>query len=189
MGFPACYSELLLPKIFLHFLSLLVLIRRLVSSLLRLAGVPDFLDDCPSSSAFDSSSSWADGVYFSPTTPEEGCHSSAAALREILPVVRLSEMPASPESCSVCLYEFEPHHEARRLPNCCHVFHRCCLDRWIGYGQRTCPLCRTSLVPDDVAETVNQGLWGASSGDSDFYDDLTHYDLHLNYPLPIADGL
>ncbi|PKI55834.1 hypothetical protein CRG98_023776 [Punica granatum] len=167
MGFPVCYSELLLPKLLLHFLSLFTLLRRLISSLLRLAGLPDFLDS-PSSSDSDFSPSFPDGPYLFPPSSSDGSGSGslslslslsqshslpAALLREVLPIVVLSELPSPPESCAVCLYEFEPQHEARRLPNCCHVFHRCCLDRWIGYGHRTCPLCRTSLVPDDFAET------------------------------------
>jgi RING-H2 zinc finger protein RHA1 len=49
--------------------------------------------------------------------------------------------------CSVCLDCVERSHEVRELSNCCHVFHRECLDRWVDEGQVTCPLCRSLLFP------------------------------------------
>ncbi|CAA6665455.1 unnamed protein product [Spirodela intermedia] len=35
------------------------------------------------------------------------------------------------------------------LPCCRHLFHRHCLDRWFGQCKRSCPLCRSSLVPEN----------------------------------------
>ncbi|KAK4769199.1 hypothetical protein SAY86_027349 [Trapa natans] len=153
----------------------------ILSFLIRLAGLPHLLENSPSSSLdyYSQASSLPEGLYFTPSFS-----TSAALLREVLPVVRLSEIQSPPESCIVCLYVFEPQDEARLLTSCCHVFHRGCLDCWIGYGNSTCPLCRTSLVPD----TVNQDLWGAS-GFSDFEDDFAHFDLHhINSPLLIDDS-
>lgn len=49
--------------------------------------------------------------------------------------------------CSVCLNCVERSHEVREQPNCCHVFHWECLDRWVDEGQVTCPLCRSLLFP------------------------------------------
>ncbi|GAU20628.1 hypothetical protein TSUD_230420 [Trifolium subterraneum] len=52
-------------------------------------------------------------------------------IREILPVVKFSELAVveySPESCTVCLYEFKAEDEIQRLTNCRHIFHRNCLD-------------------------------------------------------------
>ncbi|OVA04683.1 zinc finger protein [Macleaya cordata] len=40
----------------------------------------------------------------------------------------------------------ERSHEIRELSNCCHVFHRECLDMWIDQYHLTCPLCRAKLV-------------------------------------------
>ncbi|KAL2342732.1 hypothetical protein Fmac_004017 [Flemingia macrophylla] len=60
----------------------------------------------------------------------------------LLPVVRFRELAEPPETCAVCLSEFEENDEIRRLPNCQHIFHRGCLDRWMDYYHRTCPLCR-----------------------------------------------
>ncbi|XP_051145864.1 E3 ubiquitin-protein ligase RHA2B-like [Andrographis paniculata] len=43
--------------------------------------------------------------------------------------------------CAVCLCGVGDGEEIRGL-KCGHVFHRACLDRWIGCGHWTCPLCR-----------------------------------------------
>nr|XP_009778641.1 PREDICTED: probable E3 ubiquitin-protein ligase RHA2B [Nicotiana sylvestris] len=46
--------------------------------------------------------------------------------------------------CAVCLCKIEEGEEVREL-RCNHLFHRVCLDRWLGYGRMTCPLCRNYL--------------------------------------------
>ncbi|RHN56121.1 putative transcription factor C2H2 family [Medicago truncatula] len=46
--------------------------------------------------------------------------------------------------CSVCLCKIEEGDEIRVL-RCDHMFHRYCLDRWVGFKNNTCPLCRESL--------------------------------------------
>ncbi|KAI6702090.1 hypothetical protein NL676_011226 [Syzygium grande] len=165
MGFPVCYSELLLPKLLLDTLSIFTALRRLIAALLRLAGLPGFLDPegshDPASrppSSYAPSSASAAAAYAGEPAPSV----SAALMREFLPVVRFADLVDPPESCAVCLYDFDGGDETRRLANCSHVFHRSCLDRWMGYDQMTCPLCRTTLVPDDVVGAINERLWAAS---------------------------
>jgi hypothetical protein len=53
--------------------------------------------------------------------------------------------------CSICLSEFEPEDELRRLP-CHHVFHALCVDKWLCQVSR-CPL-RCMVEP--FAEPPNQ---------------------------------
>ncbi|KAK7857145.1 e3 ubiquitin-protein ligase rha2b [Quercus suber] len=48
--------------------------------------------------------------------------------------------------CAVCLSKIGEGEEIRQL-RCDHLFHRVCLDRWVGYKRLTCPLCRGSLLP------------------------------------------
>ncbi|KAK2664429.1 hypothetical protein Ddye_003003 [Dipteronia dyeriana] len=48
--------------------------------------------------------------------------------------------------CNVCLDSIEKKQEIRELSNCCHVFHKQCLDSWVDVGQITCPLCRSMLL-------------------------------------------
>ncbi|KAG5228333.1 E3 ubiquitin-protein ligase RHA1B [Salix suchowensis] len=162
MGFPVGYSELLLPKLLLHALSVLGLLRKLMNILFHYLGLPDFLEPSTSSSSTDNIPPFH--------VPEFHNHSvSALLIREILPVVKFSELvDPSADSCVVCLYEFEEVDEITRLANCRHIFHKCCLDRWMGYDQITCPLCRTPLIPDDMQESFNERFW-AASGIPDFY--------------------
>ncbi|CAN8245458.1 unnamed protein product [Cochlearia groenlandica] len=159
MGFPVCYSELLLPKIFIHILTFLGLIRKLISTIFRVIGLPDFLEPDPVS--------WSDPV--SNSTESNYYNTAAMVAREILPVVRFSDLtrPGSEsgsECCAVCLYDFESEDEIRRLTNCRHIFHRKCLDRWMmDFNQMTCPLCRTQFITDDLQVAFNQKLWSESS--------------------------
>ncbi|KAM7531323.1 hypothetical protein LguiB_034733 [Lonicera macranthoides] len=160
MGFPVGYTDLFLPKLFLFTLTILGLIRKLISALFRTLGLGDFLEpEISFSTRLDSS--------------PEFRSVSAALIRELLPVVIFSELGVeSPESCAVCLYEFDGGDEIRRLSNCRHIFHRSCLDRWMDHDQKTCPLCRTPFIPEDLQESFNERLW-AVSGIGDFYDDYS----------------
>ncbi|KAJ8648554.1 hypothetical protein MRB53_001577 [Persea americana] len=52
--------------------------------------------------------------------------------------------------CAVCLCNIEEGEEMREL-RCEHLFHRGCLDAWLGYRHLTCPICREALpgkLPD-----------------------------------------
>ncbi|KAG9145143.1 hypothetical protein Leryth_008930 [Lithospermum erythrorhizon] len=90
----------------------------------------------------------------------------------MLPVVKFSDVIEPPESCIVCLHEFDSDDEVRRLMNCRHVFHKCCLDRWLFHDHKTCPLCRTPFIPEDLEDGFNEKLWVAS-GISDYYGDYS----------------
>lgn len=47
------------------------------------------------------------------------------------------------QQCMVCLCEFEPDVEVRRLP-CNHVFHASCIDEWLRRCT-DCPICKTNV--------------------------------------------
>ncbi|PSS24273.1 E3 ubiquitin-protein like [Actinidia chinensis var. chinensis] len=161
MGFPVGYTEVFLPKLFIHILSLLGLIRALILAIFRFLGISDFLE--PEIS------------YPENPTRSENPTVSAVLIREFLPVVRFEEVVSGGgggESCAVCLYEFEAGEEIRWLTNCKHIFHRSCVDRWMDHDRNTCPLCRTPFVPHDLQDEFNQRLW-AASGVSDFNSDFS----------------
>ncbi|NP_001295726.1 E3 ubiquitin-protein ligase RHA1B [Jatropha curcas] len=161
MGFPVGYTEVFLPKLFVHTLSLLGFIRSLILCLFNYLGLSDFLE---------TDNIWPDN----PTRIHSHPPVSATLIREILPVIKFEDLvPGAgegdlPESCAVCLYEFDGEDEIRWLKNCKHIFHRACLDRWMDHDRNTCPLCRTSFVPDEMQEEFNQRLLAASDN-SDFY--------------------
>lgn len=52
--------------------------------------------------------------------------------------------------CAVCLGEFEDGEWLKHLPNCTHVFHSACIDKWFQ-SHSSCPLCRSDVyvhLPD-----------------------------------------
>ncbi|CAD5324754.1 putative transcription factor C2H2 family [Arabidopsis thaliana] len=85
------------------------------------------------------------------------------------------------DMCAVCLGDLEDEDEIRELRNCTHVFHRDCIDRWLDYeccggdddNHRTCPLCRTPLLPSFTDySTVTQTSWAVERLLYLFGDDL-----------------
>ena len=169
MGFPVGYSEVFFPNLFLQALSLLGFIRNLIFSLFNYLGLSDFIE---------TDTIWLDD----PTRTPEQKPVSAMLIREFLPVIKVQDIVAgagagagdTPESCAVCLYEFDGEDEIRWLRNCKHIFHRACLDRWMDHDQKTCPLCRTQFVPEEKQDEFNERLW-AASGVSDFYAEYSEY--------------
>ncbi|XP_047944665.1 brassinosteroid-responsive RING protein 1-like [Salvia hispanica] len=52
------------------------------------------------------------------------------------------------ESCAVCLNSLRKSSHVWELRNCCHVFHKHCLERWLAYDNKlTCPVCRADVRP------------------------------------------
>lgn len=47
-------------------------------------------------------------------------------------------------SCSVCLQDFQIGETVRSLPDCHHMFHLPCIDKWV-VRHGSCPLCRRDL--------------------------------------------
>ncbi|KAG8366457.1 hypothetical protein BUALT_Bualt17G0082000 [Buddleja alternifolia] len=73
--------------------------------------------------------------------------------------------------CAVCLCKIDGDDEVREL-RCDHLFHRVCLDRWLGYGHMTCPVCRNNLKLPPVAAELHQELivincWATRCNDRD----------------------
>ncbi|CAL5442596.1 unnamed protein product [Camellia sinensis] len=149
MGFPIGYSGRFIPKLILLILSLLDFIKKL----LRFVYLRDFPEP---------QIAWPP----LPEFPPEPHSVSPDTIRELLPVLKFSDLvqvPVDPpEICAVCLYEFAGDDDIRRLSNCRHIFHRSCLDRWIDHGHRTCPLCRTRFVNDDLLDAFNEKIWESS---------------------------
>ncbi|XP_019168700.1 PREDICTED: E3 ubiquitin-protein ligase RHA1B-like [Ipomoea nil] len=165
MGFPVGYTDLFLPKMLVHVFTVLGFIRTCICFIFSVVGLGDFLEP--------------EMAFHNRVETGSELHSvSATLIRELLPVVKFSELADPPESCAVCLYEFDRDDEIRRLTNCRHIFHRSCLDRWMDHDQKTCPLCRTPFIPEDMQESFNERLWLAS-GISDFYGEYS----------PISAGL
>ncbi|KAK1288363.1 E3 ubiquitin-protein ligase RHA1B [Acorus calamus] len=96
---------------------------------------------------------WAVSIVDPPEThPQQPGPSpvSAQMVRDSLHVSTYGEVLPEGEgvgNCAVCLNELKRKDKVRELRNCCHVFHKRCLDRWVDHDElRTCPLCRAPLL-------------------------------------------
>lgn len=56
---------------------------------------------------------------------------------------RASETDDDSEKCTICLSQFIPQEDVRRLP-CMHLFHKDCVDQWL-LTSRSCPICRVDI--------------------------------------------
>lgn len=200
MGFPVGYSELVLPKQLLHLLLLLGYIRRFLLWAFDAVGLGDLLDlgDDHQALLQDHQQQQHGAAAQGRDLPQQAAmllllqqHRCpefravpAMVIEEVLPVVRFDELELDSEpaaarvggDCAVCLSGIGGRDEVRRLSNCRHVFHRACLDRWMEHDQRTCPLCRAPLIPDEMAGA----LWAAAAG----VPDATDFDFsYLGAPL------
>lgn len=56
---------------------------------------------------------------------------------------RASETDEDSEKCTICLSQFIPQEDVRRLP-CMHLFHKDCVDQWL-LTNKHCPICRVDI--------------------------------------------
>lgn len=74
-------------------------------------------------------------------------------------VIIQSNKEINEDLCAVCLGEFKAGERVSVLPDCAHIFHVSCINKWLE-NHSNCPLCRTSTI---LSSHVN----AASSSDSD----------------------
>ncbi|OWM85384.1 hypothetical protein CDL15_Pgr019008 [Punica granatum] len=67
--------------------------------------------------------------------------------------------------CAVCLSEFEDHETLRLMLNCDHGFHLDCIDIWLTQ-HRTCPVCRTTVLPRPYVSTDQPVLTAGAESNS-----------------------
>ncbi|KAF8377257.1 hypothetical protein HHK36_030632 [Tetracentron sinense] len=79
--------------------------------------------------------------------------------------------------CAVCLSKFREGEKMREL-KCNHVFHKDCLDKWLQHDSATCPLCRSSVLPEKIGverlESENEGEYDGSDEELIFFLSALH---------------
>ncbi|KAL1187963.1 E3 ubiquitin-protein ligase ATL41 [Cardamine amara subsp. amara] len=79
-------------------------------------------------------------------TPKRGLDPTVIASLPTFTVGAIDGDAATATECSVCLSVLEEQDTARELPNCKHVFHVDCVDKWLTTCS-TCPVCRSEVQP------------------------------------------
>ncbi|KAG6556000.1 hypothetical protein Mapa_001940 [Marchantia paleacea] len=154
MGFPGVYGVMFPVMVFKAALSLVVLKETACSVFNLLLGRGW---QHPVSRVVVGSTDW---VYNEEGVSGSGLESRDSLVEDIrsrLPAVQFQEISSrfgdeEEHQCSVCLCDFEAKEEVLQLPQCSHIFHKDCLDRWLGHGQTTCPLCRSTLASEELLE-------------------------------------
>ncbi|TQD97006.1 hypothetical protein C1H46_017405 [Malus baccata] len=80
--------------------------------------------------------------------------------------------------CAICLVEFEDDSMLRLLTECCHVFHKDCIDLWLE-SHKTCPFCRRNL------EVVAPSL--ADKSPVLAHENDAMQDIHVGHELVLLD--
>ncbi|KAJ2460881.1 hypothetical protein GGF42_000559 [Coemansia sp. RSA 2424] len=77
----------------------------------------------------------------------QGVHAPPPASQEA--ILKLPKRPVTSEElqrnldCGICMEEYKPEEYAVELP-CKHVYHKDCIDHWLGMNG-TCPICRAAI--------------------------------------------
>ncbi|XP_071723843.1 E3 ubiquitin-protein ligase RHA1B-like [Rutidosis leptorrhynchoides] len=93
---------------------------------------------------------------------------SSQVIRDNLVLTTFGDVVTSgTDTCAVCLAQLRDQDLVRELRNCCHVFHKECIDRWIDYecdydhdhdeNHKSCPLCRAPLLT--CSQTITTNNW------------------------------
>lgn len=90
------------------------------------------------------------------------------------------------KECAVCLSMFEEREEIRKVKQCNHTFHKHCLDTWLRQDCPTCPLCRTSVLPEEVVAKYRRQRNNEDYYGSDEEMMLLLSALHGNYLRRLA---
>ncbi|CAG7907513.1 unnamed protein product, partial [Brassica rapa] len=143
MGFPTGIKELEIPEYIFNILYVIGFFRDMINALCPYIGLPHFLDD---------------GIPRpGPIVPD---NTAMTLAYEVSPVVRFSDLQTDLEDCcTFCLFDFAYDDKVRQLPNCRHVFHKRCMDRWIVDCRKiTCPICRDRFLPAEYYARINSGF-------------------------------
>lgn len=62
------------------------------------------------------------------------------------------------DTCAVCLGEMAQEEDVKQLVGCRHVFHACCLERWVTGRRAVCPLDNLPLKLESDELSSNAAL-------------------------------
>ncbi|KAF8377263.1 hypothetical protein HHK36_030638 [Tetracentron sinense] len=101
-----------------------------------------------------------------------------ALIEDKIPTFRYSS-ESTPDliECAVCLSNFREGEKIREL-QCNHIFHKDCLDKWLQHDSPTCPLCRSTVLPEKIGveprQVENEGEFDGSDEELIFFLSALH---------------
>ncbi|CAI9270770.1 unnamed protein product [Lactuca saligna] len=70
---------------------------------------------------------------------------SALRFRNVVVADNRAAMRVVNDTCTICLAKFRDTDTVSQINRCRHVFHTCCMARWISGDNFSCPLCRSNM--------------------------------------------
>uniref|UniRef100_A0A803QB48 RING-type E3 ubiquitin transferase n=1 Tax=Cannabis sativa TaxID=3483 RepID=A0A803QB48_CANSA len=90
------------------------------------------------------------------------------------------------QKCAVCFLEFEDNERLRLIPNCYHIFHAHCIDKWLK-SKSTCPVCRANLNNTHIG-SQNDGVEERPNGQEQDPSRFTRGYLQLSQYYSTGSG-
>ncbi|XP_030510087.1 E3 ubiquitin-protein ligase ATL9-like [Cannabis sativa] len=115
-----------------------------------------------------------------------------AAILETFPTFVYSEASrleigkGDQQKCAVCFLEFEDNERLRLIPNCYHIFHAHCIDKWLK-SKSTCPVCRANLNNTHIG-SQNDGVEERPNGQEQDPSRFTRGYLQLSQYYSTGSG-
>eukprot|EP01083_Nonionella_stella_P003278 9348_1 len=82
---------------------------------------------------------WFFNTFFGRNSLHSASHRGVAAIPLSI-YTEDDETKEDPESCVICIDTFTAGDSVRTLP-CDHIFHQACIDKWLLWRKKECPLC------------------------------------------------
>lgn len=75
----------------------------------------------------------------------QNCEHINQQLGKPIRIKQNDELIKNNKKCNICLQQFKVSEYKRKLPNCKHIYHKKCIDKWLKIDSR-CPICRNKLL-------------------------------------------
>lgn len=75
----------------------------------------------------------------------QNCEHINQQLGKPIRIKQNDELIKNNKKCNICFQQFKVGEYKRKLPNCKHIYHKKCIDKWLKIDSR-CPICRDKLL-------------------------------------------
>ncbi|KAJ7521162.1 hypothetical protein O6H91_19G040700 [Diphasiastrum complanatum] len=143
-----------LPVILKNAIVALATLRNMVDAIFQIVGLRRQVETRMNNNIYPSASESERNPSFGHISNKFVSQRVTEEIRKSLTLIRFEHLceACTSNDCAVCLTKFEGQDSILKLPNCSHIFHKACLEKWLlDHQHTTCPLCRSSLLTDEIA--------------------------------------